>query len=219
MRRVGVFRPAEAAADKYHGVQKFDVITGEQAKAPPGPPAYQNVFGETLAKLADSDPRNWVARVMLAVLHYKKKDMAKMDQEFDAAARFNKKQGVLYGVWAWCHWKNDNTQRAIQILSQGDTELEGKDERLRQNLLNLQNGKKMKMKGYAEQWYQFHLEKPPQPKPQVAPRPQPKPQMAPRPQPKPQVAPRPQPRPQAAPQPKPQPKAVPQQPYDPRKKR
>src|SRR3546814_3296549 len=35
------YAPAEAAADKYHGVQKFDVITGEQAKAPPGPPAYQ----------------------------------------------------------------------------------------------------------------------------------------------------------------------------------
>src|SRR3546814_13801321 len=49
------YAPAEAAADKYHGVQKFDVITGEQAKAPPGPPAYQNVFGETLAKLADTD--------------------------------------------------------------------------------------------------------------------------------------------------------------------
>ena len=51
------YAPAEAAADKYHGVQKFDVITGEQAKAPPGPPQYQNVFGETLAKLADTDPR------------------------------------------------------------------------------------------------------------------------------------------------------------------
>ncbi|MET0364377.1 MAG: 1-deoxy-D-xylulose-5-phosphate synthase, partial [Sphingobium sp.] len=51
------YAPAEAAADKYHGVQKFDVITGEQAKAPPGPPQYQNVFGETLARLADSDPR------------------------------------------------------------------------------------------------------------------------------------------------------------------
>ncbi|MBA4760168.1 1-deoxy-D-xylulose-5-phosphate synthase [Sphingomonas sp.] len=51
------YAPAEAAADKYHGVQKFDVITGAQAKAPPGPPAYQNVFGETLAKLADTDPR------------------------------------------------------------------------------------------------------------------------------------------------------------------
>jgi 1-deoxy-D-xylulose-5-phosphate synthase len=51
------YGPAEAAADKYHGVQKFDVISGVQAKAEPGPPAYQNVFGETLAKVAESDPR------------------------------------------------------------------------------------------------------------------------------------------------------------------
>jgi 1-deoxy-D-xylulose-5-phosphate synthase len=51
------YAPAEASADKYHGVQKFDVITGAQAKAPPGPPAYQNVFGEALADEADRDPR------------------------------------------------------------------------------------------------------------------------------------------------------------------
>ena len=48
---------AEAAADKYHGVQKFNVVTGEQQKGPPGPPAYQNVFGDALADLADSDER------------------------------------------------------------------------------------------------------------------------------------------------------------------
>ncbi len=51
------YAPAEASADKYHGVQKFDVVTGEQVKAPASAPAYQNVFGETLAKLADTDPR------------------------------------------------------------------------------------------------------------------------------------------------------------------
>jgi len=50
------YGPAEAAADKYHGVQKFDVITGAQAKAPPGPPAYQNVFADQLIKDAQRDP-------------------------------------------------------------------------------------------------------------------------------------------------------------------
>ena len=50
------YAPAEASADKYHGVQKFDIITGEQVKAAPAAPAYQNVFGETLAKLAETDP-------------------------------------------------------------------------------------------------------------------------------------------------------------------
>ena len=51
------YAPAEASADKYHGVQKFDVVTGVQQKGPPGPPAYQNVFGDTLAKLAETDPK------------------------------------------------------------------------------------------------------------------------------------------------------------------
>ena len=51
------YAPAENSADKYHGVAKFDVVTGEQKKSAGGPPNYQNVFGETLAKLAQSDPR------------------------------------------------------------------------------------------------------------------------------------------------------------------
>ncbi|HEX8555714.1 MAG TPA: 1-deoxy-D-xylulose-5-phosphate synthase [Sphingomonas sp.] len=50
------YAPAEASADKYHGVQKFDVVTGTQAKAPPGPPQYQNVFGDQLVKEGQRDP-------------------------------------------------------------------------------------------------------------------------------------------------------------------
>ncbi|MEJ7934654.1 1-deoxy-D-xylulose-5-phosphate synthase [Sphingobium sp. AN558] len=50
------YAPAEAAADKYHGVQKFDVITGAQAKAPPGPPSYTNVFAQALIAEAQRDP-------------------------------------------------------------------------------------------------------------------------------------------------------------------
>ncbi len=51
------YAPAEAAADKYHGVTKFNVVTGEQAKSKPGAPAYQKVFGETLVKLAEKDDK------------------------------------------------------------------------------------------------------------------------------------------------------------------
>ncbi len=49
------YAPAEKAADKYHGVQKFDVITGAQAKAPPGPPAYTKVFADALLAEAERD--------------------------------------------------------------------------------------------------------------------------------------------------------------------
>ena len=51
------YAPAEAAADKYHGVQKFDVITGAQVKAKAKAPSYQNVFGDALIEEAKADER------------------------------------------------------------------------------------------------------------------------------------------------------------------
>jgi 1-deoxy-D-xylulose-5-phosphate synthase len=51
------YAPAEAASDKYHGVQKFDVVSGKQDKAPAGPPAYQNVFADQLVREAERDAR------------------------------------------------------------------------------------------------------------------------------------------------------------------
>src|SRR3954447_22538234 len=51
------YGPAEAAADKYHGVQKFDVISGVQAKAEAGPPSYTGVFAQALTAEAERDPK------------------------------------------------------------------------------------------------------------------------------------------------------------------
>ena len=51
------YAPAESAPDKYHGVNKFDVITGAQAKATPNAPSYTNVFAESLIQEAREDPR------------------------------------------------------------------------------------------------------------------------------------------------------------------
>jgi 1-deoxy-D-xylulose-5-phosphate synthase len=51
------YAPAEASADKYHGVVKFDVATGKQAKAKANAPAYTKVFGESLVKEAAKDDK------------------------------------------------------------------------------------------------------------------------------------------------------------------
>jgi 1-deoxy-D-xylulose-5-phosphate synthase len=51
------YAPAENASDKYHGVQKFDVITGEQAKSAAGPPSYTGVFAQALMSEASRDER------------------------------------------------------------------------------------------------------------------------------------------------------------------
>lgn len=51
------YAPAEAAADKYHGVSKFDVITGAQAKAKANAPGYTKVFAQSLIKEAEKDEK------------------------------------------------------------------------------------------------------------------------------------------------------------------
>jgi len=50
------YAPAEASADKLHAVSKFNVLTGEQAKPPPGPPTYTRIFADALIAEADADP-------------------------------------------------------------------------------------------------------------------------------------------------------------------
>lgn len=51
------YPPAEAADDKYHGVVKFDIATGAQAKAKSNAPSYTNVFGQSLIKEARKDDK------------------------------------------------------------------------------------------------------------------------------------------------------------------
>jgi len=50
------YAPAESSADKYHGVAKFDVVSGQQAKAVSNAPSYTKVFGTELIKRAKIDP-------------------------------------------------------------------------------------------------------------------------------------------------------------------
>jgi len=51
------FPPAESAADKYHGVGKFDPVTGTQVKGKAGPPSYTAVFAKALVAEAERDER------------------------------------------------------------------------------------------------------------------------------------------------------------------
>jgi 1-deoxy-D-xylulose-5-phosphate synthase len=51
------YAPAEGADDKYHGVAKFDVTTGQQVKSKSNAPSYTAVFGQRLTEEAARDPR------------------------------------------------------------------------------------------------------------------------------------------------------------------
>ena len=51
------YKPAEESGDKYHGVAKFNVITGEQAKSKSNTQSYTKIFAETLVKHAEQDTK------------------------------------------------------------------------------------------------------------------------------------------------------------------
>ena len=51
------YKPAEESGDKYHGVSKFDVLTGKQSKGKSKAPSYTKVFANTLIKHAENDTK------------------------------------------------------------------------------------------------------------------------------------------------------------------
>ena len=113
--------------------------------------------------LEKSFSRHGVARAMLALSHYRKKDLASMRKIFESATKDNKKEGVLWAAWAWVEEKEGRHDEAISILARG-LKANPSDEKLKSAAQALQNDKRLKLgKLYGEQWFQFHLEQiPPQ---------------------------------------------------------
>jgi tetratricopeptide (TPR) repeat protein len=123
-------------------------------------------FEKARPYLEKSFTRMWEPKVMLGVLASGqlgggKGDMKKVDEIFEGAARYSPKQGLMWSTWAYLHWKAGDAKRAVEILARGKQILGEADALLSQNLLALQNDKKLKMKGYGDPWYQLHLEQHP----------------------------------------------------------
>lgn len=103
---------------------------------------------------------HWMGGAMLGVIQYKKKDVAGMRRTFQTVLRKAKKQGLAHNLYAYLLLQVGDRDGAQKVLTDAAGQA-GADPRVKENLLALQNGRKMKMRGYNEQWYQFHLERPP----------------------------------------------------------
>lgn len=115
-------------------------------------------FNAAFPYLKKSFIRNWVGQGMLAVHYMRKKDKENMVKTFNRALRYNPKESLLWNLYAYCLLRMGSRDEAIEALVKALKKLPG-DEKLQNNLINLQNNKKMKMKNYGELWLQFHLEK------------------------------------------------------------
>jgi tetratricopeptide (TPR) repeat protein len=118
------------------------------------------------SKPAEAEPflraaglNHYIAKAMLAVLHWKRGETRLAKDTFSLALKAGRKESFLYAVYAYVLNEMRDRDGAIEVINKGLKYCKG-DERLLANRTMLQNKKPMKMKVYGEQWYQFMLERP-----------------------------------------------------------
>lgn len=113
-----------------------------------------------LEKSSARGPAGARAKAMLGCLHYMKKDDVAMTGAFELAVKAGKKEAIIWATYAWCLEKLGKRDEALKVLARS-VEANPADEKLKSSMVALQNEKRLKMKAYSLEWYQFHLEKPP----------------------------------------------------------
>jgi tetratricopeptide (TPR) repeat protein len=113
-----------------------------------------------LEHLEKSSIRVADAQSALAAIHFRKKRYDDAHQVMDVAIKANKKQLMLYHVYAYMLAKEGKKDEAIAQLQKA-LKVEPSNEAAKDNLLRLQNNRKLNMKRFGMPWYGLKLEKPP----------------------------------------------------------
>lgn len=116
-------------------------------------------FAKAFDELKQGFSRHWVSMGMLGVCYLHKSKTKEMIDTFDKAVMVNKKEPVLWSLYAYCLERVGQRDKAIATLEKGLKKV-GDHETLQANLEALKADKKMKMNAYGDVWLQFHLEKP-----------------------------------------------------------
>lgn len=115
---------------------------------------------KALEHLEKSSNRATDARMLLASIYFRKKEYDRVSQIMDAAIKGNKKHSLAYNAYAFMLHSMGKNEEAMAILQKSLKPLK-ENEATKDNLLRLQNGKKLNMKPFGMTWYQLQLEKPP----------------------------------------------------------
>lgn len=115
-------------------------------------------FSNAFPHLEQAFFKNWIAMGMLAICYLKRQKRDKMEKTFEKAVQWNAKESLLWNLYAYCLAEEcHDTSKAQEVLERGLKKLPG-DAQINENLDNLNNNRKMKMRSFGDLWYQFHLE-------------------------------------------------------------
>jgi tetratricopeptide (TPR) repeat protein len=153
------FERALQAMERGFPLARWQFLVASQLHSQIGVLLYvRKEFDKALPHLEQSFSRHGVARAMLGVQRWRRKDLEGMKKALDGAVKTSKKEGIVWCVYAWVLDKEGRHDEAVKLLSRGSA-ANPSDEKLKAALQALQNDKKPKLgKLYGEQWYQFHLE-------------------------------------------------------------
>lgn len=110
--------------------------------------------------LIKSSSMNWVAKGMLAVIYLNEKKFDEMEKHLKVTITSGKKEALAWALYAYCLDKINKRDEAIKVLEEGNKKLKETDERIKTNIIELKNNRRMRMKQFGDAWYQFMLERP-----------------------------------------------------------
>jgi len=138
---------------------RWQVLLAGQIYAQMGLIAYAtDKEDQALAYLEKAGLRVPDAQLARAALLFRRRKLDEAKSVLDVAIRANKKQILLYHVYAFMLSKSGEREAAIEKLQKA-LEVEPSSESTKDNLLRLQNNKKLNMKRFGTQWYGLKLEK------------------------------------------------------------
>jgi tetratricopeptide (TPR) repeat protein len=140
---------------------RWQVLLSGQIYAQMGVLAYALEQDEkALGYLEKSGLRVPEAQLARAAILYRRKSFDEAYEVMELAIKANKKQILPYNAFAWMLEKQGDRAKAILQL-QRCLKVEKSNESTKDNLLRLQNNKKLNMKRFGMQWYSLKLERPP----------------------------------------------------------
>lgn len=115
---------------------------------------------KSLGYLAKAGRRSADAQMLLASIRYRDGDTEAAIAGLHTASAFHRRAALLHNLLAWLLQKEGRDDEAMEALNKL-LKKEAGNEATRENLLRLQNGKKIGMRVFGEQWYALGFERPP----------------------------------------------------------
>jgi tetratricopeptide (TPR) repeat protein len=117
----------------------------------------QGEIDEALAELKRGSSRPWESPAFLGCAYFKKRDDKPMRAAFEKAVKVGEKDDLSWTVYAWCLAAREQKAEATAVLKRAVEKMPA-NERLRNNLELVEEGKKMKVAPYGDRWARFGLD-------------------------------------------------------------